>query len=185
MMKKRILTLALLLTFGITAFAQSSGKIKTRKTHFKFYSHTAVEDIEANNYKTVGALDKATGDVIFSVPMQSFEFEKAKMQQHYNSPKFLNTKKYPKSKFVGRITNLDDINFSKDGIYRAEVEGKMTIHGVTKNIKENATITVNGNSIQLKTKFNIKLVDYGIAFKNGKPSTNIAKVIEISAIAEY
>ncbi len=184
-MKNKILTLALIFTVGLTAFAQSTGKIKTQKTHFKFYSHTAVEDIEANNYKAIGALDKTTGDVIFSVPMQSFEFEKAKMQQHYNSPKFLDTKKYPKSKFVGRITNLNEVNFNKDGEYQAMVEGKMTIHGKTQNIKENATLSVNGNNIQLKTKFNLKLADYGIAFKNGKPSTNIAKVIEISAVAEY
>jgi polyisoprenoid-binding protein YceI len=184
-MKNKILTLVLILTTGIAAFAQPAGKIKSTKTHFKFYSHTTLEDIEASNYKAVGALDKSTGDVIFSVPMQSFEFEKAKMQQHYNSPKFLDTKKFPKSKFVGRITDLNDVNFNKNGEYNVQVEGNMTIHGETQNIKEPATITVNDDNIELKTKFNLKLTDYSIAFKNGKPSTNIAKVIEISAVAEY
>ena len=72
-------------------------KQKTSKTHIKFFSTTPVEDIEANNYATVGTIDPGTGKIVFSVPMQSFEFEKSLMQQHFNSKKFLDTKTNPKA----------------------------------------------------------------------------------------
>lgn len=184
-MKKSILSIVLLVIFAYAANAQSESKIVSKKTHFKIYSHTTTEDIQANNYKAVGTINTATGEIVFSVPMQSYEFEKSLMQKHYNSKKFLDTKKFPKSKLKGKITNLSDVHFDTDGIYDTTVEGSLTIHGQTKNIQEKATITVKGSSIVLNTKFNLTLADYAIAFKDGKPSTNIAKVIEITVVAEY
>jgi len=71
-MKKVILTIFALATISLTANAQ---KQTSSKTHIKFFSTTAVENIESNNYKSVSVLDTKSGDVVFSVPMQSFEFE--------------------------------------------------------------------------------------------------------------
>lgn len=117
--------------------------------------------------------------------MQSFEFEKSLMQEHFNSKKFLNTKANPKAKLVGKIVNLDKVNFKKDGTYAANVEGDLTINGVTNPVKEKAMITVKGGTISLSTKFNLTLADYKIAFKGGKPSTNIAKTVEITVEASF
>jgi polyisoprenoid-binding protein YceI len=181
-MKKVFLTLIALLTISVSVNAQ---KQKTSKSHIKFFSRTPAEDIEANNYASVGTIDPATGDIVFSVPMQSFEFEKALMQEHFNSKKFLNTKANPKSKLIGKISNVDAINFSKDGTYEAEVTGDLTINGVTKPITEKATVVVKDGKINLNSKFNLTLADYEIAFKKGKPSTNIAKTVEVTVEAEY
>ncbi len=181
-MKKVFLTLIALLTISVSVNAQ---KQKTSKSHIKFFSSTPAEDIEANNYASVGTIDPATGDIVFSVPMQSFEFEKALMQEHFNSKKFLNTKANPKSKLIGKISNVDAIDFSKDGTYEAEVTGDLTINGVTKPITEKATVVVKDGKINLNSKFNLTLADYEIAFKKGKPSTNIAKTVEVTVEAEY
>ena len=184
-MKKTILALITIVLISVTSYSQSNGKLVSKKTHFKIYSHTPAEDIEANNYKSVGTLNTSTGEIVFSVPMQSYEFEKALMQKHYNSKKFLNTKKFPKSKLVGKITNLSDVDFSKNGTYNITIEGDLSLHGVTNKINEKASITVNGNQLVLNSKFNLTLADFAIAFKEGKPSTNIAKIIEITVVAEY
>lgn len=181
-MKKVILTIIAFATISITANAQ---KQTSSKTHIKFFSTTAVENIESSNYKSVSALDTKSGDVVFSVPMQSFEFEKALMQEHFNSKKFLNTKENPKAKLVAKITNLEKVNFDKDGSYTANVEGDLTINGVTNAIKEKATIEVKSGKINLTSKFNVTLADYKVAFKSGKPSTNIAKTVEITVEANY
>ena len=175
--------LALLMTFS--AYSQINGKLVSSKSHIKFYSHTAVEDIEANNYASVSTINTETGEVVFSVPMQGFEFEKSQMQKHFNSDNFLDTKTYPKSKLVGKITNLEDIDFSTDGEYEAFIEGEMNIKGKTNPIKEKGTITVKGNSVGVQSKFNITLAEYDISFVKGKPSTNVAKVVEVTTHTEY
>jgi polyisoprenoid-binding protein YceI len=176
-------TMAIVLT--LFAFTPPVGKLVSSKTHIKFFSHTSVEDIQANNYASVSTIDPTTGDVVFSVPMQSFEFEKALMQKHFNNDKFLDTKQFPKAKLKGKITNLSQINFEKDGTYKANVEGELTIKGVTKTIKEKGTITVKGGKIEVQSIFNVTLADYGITFVKGKPASNIAKTVELTVHAEY
>ena len=185
-MKKSILTFAVAGFVAIsTAFAPADSKLVSKTGHINFFSHTAVEDISADNYKVVSTLDVVSGEVVFSVPMQSFEFEKAKMQQHYNSKKFLDTKNFPKAKFIGKISNLTDIDFSKDGTYNANVSGELTIHGVTKPVTEKGTINVSGDKVVVETKMKITLAEFEVAFEGGKPSTNIAKTIDITVKSEF
>jgi polyisoprenoid-binding protein YceI len=69
------------------------------------------------------------------------------------------------------------VDLSKDGTYNATVAGKLTIHGVTKDVSVPGTITVKGGTAMLKAKFVIKLADYKVkvpdmvADKVGKEAT--------------
>ncbi len=186
-MKKLALSLSIALSSVLLlSFTEGVEKLTSSKTHISFYSSTPLEDITASNFKAVSTLDTETGAIVFSVPMQSFEFEKALMQKHYNSPDFLDTQKYPKAKFVGKISNLSAVNFSKPGTYQVEVEGDLTLKETTKNIKEKATIVVGADGlIAANTKFMLTLSDYGVVFESGKPASNIAKTIEVSFEGEY
>jgi polyisoprenoid-binding protein YceI len=184
MKNKLKITAIAALSIALASFNINS-KLTSSKTHVKFFSTTPAENIEANNYSTVSTIDTETGDVVFSVPMQSFEFEKALMQKHFNNKDFLDTKTYPKSKFVGSITNVSEINFEKDGNYNAKVKGELTIKDKTNSVNEKGIITIKNKKVNIHTKFNITLADYGISFSKGKPSSNIAKTVEVIVIAEY
>ena len=183
-MKKLALLFSVALISATSLFAQNS-KLVNKNGHINFYSHTEVEDITADNYKVISTLEMSTGALVFSAPMQSFEFAKSLMQKHYNSPKFLDTKQFPKAKFKGSIVNLAQIDFQTDGVYNAEVKGTLTMHGVTIDVSEKGTITVAGKSVKVEAKMNITLDDFEIAFKKGKPSTNIAKFVEVTINTEY
>jgi len=183
---KKLTVLSLVLSlFALVAFKPVEGKLVSKSTHISFLSHTAIEDITANNYKVVSTIEPTTGAIVFSVPMQSFEFEKSLMQEHFNGKNFLNTKKFPKAKFTGTIDNLSVINFKKDGEYNAMISGQLEIKGMKKSINEKATIKVENGVVSLITKINLTLADFGIKFKKGKPSKNIAKDIEITVNAIY
>ena len=184
-MKKSIIIIAAVALVLLSAFSAVSGKYVTKGAHINFFSHTSVEDIKADNYKAVSTIDSETGVVIFSIPMQSFEFEKALMQKHYNSKKFLDTQTYPKAKYKGKITNLSEINFDKDGTYQAVITGQMTIKGQTKDSDQKGTITVKDGEVHVTAKTTITLADYGIGFEKGKPAKNIAKTIDVTVDAKY
>ena len=185
MKNKGLFTIALAMLMTASAFSRTGDKLVSSKSHIKFFSHTAMEDIEANNYASVSTINTATGDVVFSIPMQGFEFENSTMQKHFNQDKFLDTKVHPKGKLVGKITNMDDIDFSKDGNYEAVVEGDLTIKGTTNSLKEKGTITVKNGNVSIESKFPVTLSDYGVSFIKGKPSTNVAKVVEVTVLSEY
>ena len=180
-----MMIIALVLVSTITANAQSTEKKVTKTAHIEFFSHTSAEDIYANNYSVVSSITPSTGAVVFSAPMQSFKFKKAMMQKHFNSPDYLDTKQFPKAKFKGEITNLSSVDFEKDGTYSVTFEGELTIHGITKTVKETGTIKVSGSTYTLDLKMKVAIADYEIALKDGKPSTNVAKVIDLTIEAEY
>ena len=135
---------------------------------------------------TVSTINPKTGDVVFSVPMQRFEFEKALMQKHFNNEHFLETNIYPKSKIKGKITNLDEINFTKNGNYAANFEGEITVKDKINPLKETGTITVKGNTLDLDATFKLTLADFGISFDEGEMvSTKIGKTVAVTVRSEY
>ena len=69
--------------------------------------------------------------MVFRVLMKSFEFKRALMQEHFNE-NYVESDKYPDAMFKGKVTNLKSIDFNKDGVYPAEVEGDLTMHGTIK-----------------------------------------------------
>jgi len=177
----KILAIALMLPAGM-AFGQ---KLVDKTGKISIFSHTSVEDISADNYKVVSTINTETGDMIFVVPMQSFEFEKAMMQKHFNSKKHLDTQTYPKAKFKGKITDLSAVDFNKDGEYEVTVKGTMTMHGETKELTQKGKITIKGGKVTATTKMKLTLADYKVGYEKGKPSTNIAKTIDIDVHTEY
>ena len=164
---------ALIFVFGVNA-----QKYVTKNGFIRFFSDSQMEKIEANNRVVNSALDAATGDFIFKVLMKSFVFEKALMQEHFNE-KYVESDKFPNSTFIGKVTNIKEVKFEKDGVYPVTVEGKLTIHGETKQVSEKGTFEIREGKISGKTKFNILLTDYKISIP-GAVTNNISKTIEIT-----
>ena len=159
-MKKLIfMTSSLMLFLIINAEAQTKYFTKEGKAHF--YSKAAEEEIEATNKKVTSILDVGTGQMEFSVLMKAFEFQKALMQEHFNE-NYVESDKFPKATFKGKIANISDVKFTTDGSYPVKVSGAMTIHGVTKEINVPGTIEIKGGKINGKSAFNLLLKDYNI-----------------------
>jgi len=154
----RPLFFSLLVCLSTQAGAQ---KFMTKTGSIDFSATTPVERIEGANKSVACLLDSKTGSLDFIVQVKSFVFEKQLMQEHFNE-NYMESDKFPKSTFKGSITNLAAINFSKDGEYNAEVAGKLTIHGVTNDIKSTGKIIVKGGKATLKSVFNARLSDYKI-----------------------
>jgi polyisoprenoid-binding protein YceI len=83
------------------------------------------------------------------------------MQEHFNE-NYVESDKFPKSEFKGTITNNSEINYTKEGSYPAKVKGKLTIHGVTKDIETTGTIKVDGENLKAESSFDILLSDYNV-----------------------
>lgn len=181
-MTKQILVAVALLVF-FTHAAKSQKLFFTRSGHIDFFSSTPMENIKADNDKVTSIVNITTGDIEFSVLSMAFDFEKALMQEHFNE-NYMESSKYPKSTFKGKIVNLDQINFTQDGTYPAEVSGDLTIHGVTKPVTAKGTITVKDGNFSAESSFTVKPEDYNITIPK-LVRDNIAKEIKISVVNQY
>lgn len=170
---KKILCTLTIACIGLSASAQ---KYMTRSGKISFFSGTPIENIEGLNNEVAAALNTTSGDILFQVPIKSFKFPSQLMQDHFNED-YMESDKFPKADFKGKY-NPADIG-AKDGVYKTTVSGKLTIHGVTKDVQIPGTITVKNGEMILNAKFNVATADYKIqipAIAAGK----VAKTIEIT-----
>ncbi len=182
MRKKLIVMAALALGFATIASAQV---YKTSTGKVSFHSHTNVEDIDATNSAVAAALSASTGAVEISISVNSFQFKKALMQKHFQE-NYMETSKYAKSTFKGKIVDNTKVTYTKDGTYAVSVKGTLTMHGVAKEVTIKGKVIVKGNKITLVADgkdFKVKPKDYGIKVPANN-AAQIAEEIEISVNCE-
>lgn len=171
-----------LISVIVFAFSSASGQQRffAEKSHIAFFSDAVVQDITATNDKISSIIDVVNGEIAFLMSVKDFQFENKLMQTHFNE-KYIESDKFPKSSFQGKISGF---NFNDGGKQQVKATGKLTIHGVTQSIEVPGTIEVNGSRILLKSKFMVKLVDYNIKVPQ-IVWQNISQQVEVSLDFAY
>ncbi len=173
-MMKKALLLTILCTIGGHVLAQ---KYFTRNGKVVFESDAPIERIEAVNNKALCVWDSETGAVEMAILIKSFNFEKALMEEHFNE-NYMESEKFPKAIFKGHVINMSSIDLTKDGAYTGEIEGDLTMHGVTQSIILNTNISVENGEVKAITSFEIAVADYDIKIPK-IVRDNIAKTVQI------
>jgi len=155
----------------------------TKGGNIDFLSETPVENIEAVNNQVVSFLKIETGELNFGVLVKSFKFKNALMEEHFNE-NYMESDKYPKATFKGKIINLEDIDFKTPGVYTANIKGSLSIHNVTKEIEATAKIEVTGKNVIAKSTITVKPEDYDIEIPD-IVKEKIAKEITINIDMVY
>ncbi len=156
---------------GLFFFALIAG-MTTAATGQKYYTKNGTisfdatasgspEDIKADNRTVTCVIDAADGKIQFKAAMKAFTFERALMQEHFNE-NYVESNKYPEAKFSGIISNISAISFAKDGSYPATVKGKLTMHGVEKDVEATGKVTVAKGKITASANFSVLLADYKV-----------------------
>lgn len=179
---KRFFLLVSILTF-LGSQAISAQNYISRNAHVWFFSATNMENIEAHNHKVASILNSQTGALTFKMNIKAFEFEKALMQEHFNE-NYMESDKFPNGDFKGKISNIADVDFSKNGTYNVTVAGNLTMHGITKAVSVPGTITVKDGNVSSKAEFNALLADYGITIP-AAVKNQISKTIKITVDSAY
>ena len=161
------------MTLSVIADAQ---KFVTEKSEVVFFSEATMEDIKATNKNASGLFNAGTNEIVFSIPINEFKFKKSLMQQHFNE-KYMESDKFPKATFQGTVSGF---NKESKGVQNATASGKLTIHGVTKDVQITGTIEPKDSKLNMKAVFIVVLEDYNIT----RPQLlwqNIAEQVEVTA----
>ena len=118
------------------------------------------EDVEAKNEAVNCYLNAKNGAILFVVPINMFRFERSLMEEHFNA-NYLESKKYPKATFKGLIEKFDLKNIDSNET-EYFIDGKITIHGKSKNIRVNAKIKKVDKGIELQSNFSLNTDDFNI-----------------------
>jgi len=168
------------ITSSLTVTAQ---KVYTKNGAVSFFSKASVENISAASNQVMSILIISTGEIQFSVPVKSFHFKKSLMEEHFNE-NYMESDKFPKATFKGKINDLSKVNFTTDGNYMVEVSGDLAIHGITNKTTATGTMMVKSGMITATSKFKIKLADYKISIPT-IVKDNIAEVVDVNVSCVY
>lgn len=173
----------LLLFCFLMAFESKSQNPYTKNGSVSFFSKAVLENIEASSGQVISVINTTTGDIMFSVNIKSFHFKKSLMEEHFNE-NYMESDKYPKASFKGKINNLSAIIFSTDGSYNTEVTGDLTIHGITNKVTVPGKIVIKAGVPTATASFRVKLADYKISIPR-VVKDNIAEVVEVNLSCVY
>ncbi|MFN8285211.1 MAG: YceI family protein [Chitinophagales bacterium] len=174
----KALIASLFLVCAVVAQAQDkyAGTFVTTAGKIHFFSATPLEDIDATSKTALCAFNTVSKKVNVQVKITSFVFPKTLMQDHFNE-NYLESEKYPTSVLDGVI--LEDIDYSKDGVYDVTFKGTLEMHGVKHEREIKCKLTVkNGQPANVTTKFDVRLEDHKIQVPQAV-SMNIAEVIAV------
>lgn len=150
---------------------------RNAKVAFDATVKSSPEKIAAVSNSGTIVLDKATGAIETAVLLKGLLFEKALMQEHFNE-NYVESSKYPKAAFKGKLENPGAVDFTKDGNYTGTLNGTMSLHGVNKEMKAPVSFTVKSGKISAKANFALVLAD----FKVDIPSLVADKVAKQASI---
>ena len=187
-------TIVLLMFFSAFTFAQTtfSSNASDTRNQATFESNAPLEDIVGVSNKLNSNITLNLNDITSS-PKGNVKVELGAMKtgidlrdQHLRSANWLNTEKYPHAEFeLTEISDASSKNLSDTKPVKATAKGKLSIHGVTKEISAPVELTyyketdqtkarVAGNLLKVSAGFTIKLSDYKISI----PSMVAGKVDE-------
>lgn len=202
-MKQTLSIFAVIMIFTASIFSQGF-KVKASgeksfnfadergRNQVTFFSAAPVEDITGLSGAIKGSATFNVNDIktlngSFTIPVASLKTGIEMRDGHLQSANWLNAETFPEITFV--IKNVSDVKSLADNKLTAKVKGDFTLHGVTKGVIADVTITYLDESEQTKmrapgdllgvqAKFNVKLSDYGV--NNKLVGQKVAENIEVS-----
>lgn len=158
-MKKSLVIVAVILC----AINMNAQQFFTKTGTIYFDANSPLEKIEATTNKGTAVIDAGVGKIEVKMLVKSFHFKSALMEEHFNE-NYMESHKFPQAMFVGDIADIKSVNLQKDGTYKVNIKGKLTMHNVTKDVTTQAVLTVSNKAItEAKANFKVLVADYGIA----------------------
>lgn len=146
------------------------------KGRISFTSNAQLELIKASSEAPQGLLDPATNQFAFTVDIKTFQgFNSALQREHFNE-KYLESEKFPRARFSGKI--IESIDFTTHGTFDVRAKGELEIHGVKQTRIIKSKLTISDGQVEIESKFMVPLSDHNITIPN-IVSQKIATEIEV------
>ena len=124
-------------------------------------------------FKGKAEIDPATKSlkaVNVEIDTASLFTEIEKLTDHLKSPDFFEVREYPAAKF-------ESTKIVAGATGKATITGKLSLHGVTKEISFPATVEVGEKGLTLKSEFSIDRRQFGMTFGEGKVEPKVSMTV--------
>lgn len=139
-------------------------KLSVENGQINFTSNAELELIKASSNKVQGLIDPVTNQFAFTVDIKSFQGFNSELQREHFNEKYLESERFPKGRFSGKI--IEQIDFATDGTYEVRAKGELEIHGQKQTRIIKGTVVVGKGKVRIDSRFSVPLADHNISIPN-------------------
>lgn len=138
-----------------------SGMFACKNGKILLLSDAPLEIIKAGSSKLQGILNTADQRFAWSIDIKTlYGFNSPLQQEHFNE-NYLESEKYPKAEYSGKI--IEKVDFQTDGVYNVRAKGRFTVHGVTQERIIKTRLDIKNGRIKAHSEFTVLLADHNIS----------------------
>lgn len=126
----------------------------------EFRSDAPLEMIEARSTKLKGVIDPANQSFAWAVDVLTFQGFNSSLQREHFNENYLESTRYPKVTFAGKI--IEKIDFGQDGTYPVRAKGKLWVHGVEQERIIKGMLEIKNKKLHVTASFTVPLSDHNI-----------------------
>jgi polyisoprenoid-binding protein YceI len=170
---------------AFTTGLKAQKKYTARNARIDFTSEAQLELIKAASNTVRGLIDPTTNQFAFTIDVSSFQGFNSTLQREHFNEKYMESEKYPKATFTGKI--IEQIDFLSDGTYDVRAKGDLDIHGVKQTRIIKGKILVKNGTLKVNAAFDVPLSDHNISIPtvvSQKIATQIKVQFEASMLLQ-
>jgi len=170
-----------LLTLGAWLPQPEEGVYRCENGKVQFKSDAPLEVIQARSDRLRGILDPERKTFAWTVEVATFEGFNSPLQREHFNENYMETSRFPKAAFSGKI--IEDIDFSQNGVFPVRAKGKLVLHGVEQERIIKSQLELRNGTVRVHTTFTVPLTDHDIAIPK-VVYQKIAEEISVTVDAE-
>lgn len=151
------LLICFLLVFGGGQNADGQA-FRTESGHAEFHSSVPLHSFTGTSDHLHGRISLADSTVDFYVDLNTLETGIAKRDKDMRET--LETGEYPFAEFYGKL--VTSFNPDSNNEQQVTVEGTFTIHGISRDISVDGTLSRTGDGLRLEADWTLDMTDYEI-----------------------
>lgn len=171
--------------FFLTVFTYGQisdvGLYRTHNGEVSFISDAPLELISAQSNELTGIIDPYKQTFAFQLDIRSLKGFNSALQQEHFYENYMETDKYEKASFSGKI--IEKIDFEKNGEYTIRAKGILDIHGVKQERIIKCELVVEDDMLIVSSLFSVSLADHDISIPK-LVYQKIAEMISVEIAAE-
>jgi polyisoprenoid-binding protein YceI len=159
-MFKRLLILFFILTLLSSNAAAPPLLYSVSSGTIIFRSDAPLELVKASSNQLKGIFDAEKKQFAFTLNVNTFKGFNSPLQQEHFNENYLESNKFPRASFEGKI--IEDVDLKKNGFYNIRAKGNLTVHGVTQERIIKCELNIKNNIVSIKSNFTVLLADHNI-----------------------
>ncbi|MBN1337900.1 MAG: YceI family protein [Bacteroidales bacterium] len=156
----KIFLFSFFVILNISAYGQDKILYKATGGSLSILSEAPLETIRAASEEMKGFIDPDKRSFACELAVKTLKGFNSPLQQEHFHENYMETDKYPKASFSGKI--IGDIDFTRDGQYLIRAKGMLQIHGVSRERIIPVTLGIENGKIRATSEFSVAITDHDI-----------------------